>query len=314
MLTTSIRTRGPIATATVACVDGQEHRFTINSQGVITNPHHDPSEDDVIVSLGGRPSPCGQAVLAYRVARSAYRSLVGIEDIAVAPLTLAFGKLKGWRTSGECRNCPTWGSTTIGHSLSLEHQLESLGYAELIPAAKVMLRWMHRVGQVSQLPRNRAEVTNLLPSLPVEENSWIARTADLVTVSYIRQAHELTALAYSGIVPLRNVAGLSVQWLRELNSRMTSRGKARFKIYLEESTNAGETAVRILGPARNLPASEVARFLNAGIYSYIHTYVRNGVRPDQVITVYKSSSGSRPLAEFLKSGKTVRQAIAEVCS
>lgn len=301
----SVRTRNDTATFATSCLDGTEHRFTISLDGTVTNPHHDPEEDAVIEALGGALHPCGTLGRAYTAARVCFDALTGTHDVPGLKKT----QRRGWTDGTTCPSC----TRDARHLATPVHQAARLGTDR--HATLTLLRWLTRRNRVlnPDLHVNpiRAswrttsdglqEAFGDSPGVSSQLVSFRSLMLDsLVTPRYVSIAREIVGGSPKAVATLRNT-GVRVEWADELLRRTQPRALR----YAREHNSLLPTSI---GAARNVPAREVARYLNAGVTAHFHTYYTRQVTPQQVIAVYKATNGATTLADLLGT-YTVREAL-----
>lgn len=293
-----IRTRGPRAFISIACSEGQQHAFTIELDGSTTNDFHSPDEDAVIVALGGQPSACGTVMRIVSIVKQIHTARTGETDMP----NLRFRR-RGWYVRGT--EAPTGRSrhTTMAEATSVNFQLNAAGISpEYRRAANTLLRWIARNSAPAEHIYRRDQIEALGLTLPRWYTEHLVREA-LLTPAFITPAREIVGDKLQDIITLRD-KGITVQWLTELVAHLSPRAKRRAR--LNTSLLAG------LGGARNVNARLVARFVEHGIYSHIHTYIRASATPAQVLAVYKATNRERTLADLLDQGMTVTDAVRSV--
>lgn len=309
MSTITVRTRGTRATVTAACTDGHLHTFRIDLDGTVTGLAHDPDEDSVIAALGGQPSACGLALRLLAIARDLHAARRGDADM---PGLRFHSRSQSWRTASDvtCRGCEggaRW-QRTIAHASSLEHQMATAGIpATWLRAGATFARWIERHDTgfaATQLDvtrtgsrHERTQVKAAMLSVPFMAN--LERVFGLTTVTAGRTA--------------RNHYGLGTTWLATLSEHLTDATCAKIRARGGRRDRRSAITSQMLtsiSKARNVPAHIVARFLNAGVYAHLHTYIRAGVRPEQVLAVYRDTEGRTTLADLLGQGMSAADAIA----
>jgi hypothetical protein len=302
----AVRTRGPIASFTVTCTDGAAHAFTVTLDGTVTNTHHDPDEAAVMIALGGRPNPCGQALQVLDAARTVYNARTGQSDTPDARYT----NRRGWHTPTDCPACGTHGTAT--HINSLDHQLGVHALTDAQRAGDTLLRWMHRHGRPSTvLTTQRDYLTRGNPTIRSARRVYLNRY-DLTTVEFLTAGRALFGSDDRAVLALRR-NGISTQWLTALSRTLTPRGIdhiRRTHTQAEAGTGRPSPIERALIKARNVSPRTVADYLNAGIHSHLHTYARAHARPDQVLAVYAATNGTTTLADLLATGLSAPDAVA----
>lgn len=295
-----VRTRGTRAFVTVACSDGQPHRFSIELDGTSSNTFHAPDEDAVITALGGQPSACGTILRVFSIVRHIHAAQAGVRDIP----GLRYGTRRGWYQRNGIE-VPTRSGfrnhISMRQASSIPFQLNAHGIPhDYRRAANTMLSWIARNSE----PLIPIETNETLAALGVEVPARFTNYAlqwQLITPAFVTAAKDLVGPKIIKILELRQ-EGLTVQWITELAETLTARAKRRLR--------RRDGIARALGCARNLNPRLVARFLERGIYSHIHTYVRASATPDQVLAVFQASNGERTLATLLEQGMTVTDAVA----
>lgn len=291
----TVRTRGDLASFSLPCGD-TEHFFRADLAGNLFDSAHDADEAAVMVALGGRPHACGCAVQALHAARIAYKAAIGQEDNPSA----RFRRRTGW-TTGEtaCPSCSSY-NNSIEHINGVEHQLSVQGLQEYIPAAKNLLRWLHRRGENSTVLRTRQDFIQAFPR--DGRSPYLFGRRWFLTPEFIDLALQIVGDHYGQVEQMRR-NGIKIQWLRLLVTNLENDTKVKIS---NRNRPSG------LLKARNVDPLTVAKFLNAGIYDHIHTYARAHVRPEQVLAVFRATRGSKTLAEFLDEGLTAPQALASL--
>lgn len=292
-----VRTRGELATVVTTCADGAEHRFTITPDGVTSNTHHDADEDAVVIALGGAPSACGQAMLAFEAARTAHQAHQGIRDVK----GLRWTRRRGWTLTD-----------TLAGSLSDLSNARRVAQAKNLDsdyqhAADIMFRWLTRTRGESIIYSEANDLFADFPIFNTRQNRYLSGGQIrhlMLTKQFIDDARIVVGNDLQKVCHLRN-SGITTHWLHSLVSNLrprTARSLARH----------GEDLITALRGARNVEARVVAGFLNAGIYAHLHTYARAHARPDQVLTVYRATNGQTTLADLLGQGLGLTDAIRSV--
>jgi hypothetical protein len=291
----AVRARGDFAYFSLPCGD-TEHFFRADLDGNLFDSAHDPDEAAVMVALGGRPHGCGCAVQALHAARVSYKAAIGQEDNPLA----RFRRRTGWTTGAtSCPSCSSY-NNSIEHINGVEHQLCVQGLEEYIPAAKTLLRWLHRRGENSTVLKTRQEFMRAFPRDSRSPYSFGRRW--FLTSEFVDLALNIVGDHYGQVEQMRR-NGIKVQWLRSLVANLDNEAKVKISTRNRPSG---------LLKARNVDPVTVAKFLNAGIYDHIHTYARAHVRPEQVLAVFRATRGRKTLAEFLDEGMTAPQALASL--
>jgi hypothetical protein len=307
-MTVQVRTRHDKATITTLCTDGAEHRFTINIDGTITNSHHLEGEDDVIVALGGEPTMCGKAVIAYEAARDVHRAQLGVADVP----NLTWNRRRGWVIKNDhiCTGARCPGAHhDLAHVMKMRTQLHvrNLNGADFDRAGGTFLRWLNRVVSPATVYAKKADLIDAEGlSVPRRDRFYLGNTIAymVLTPEFVRLSKAVVGMNLSYNVSLRT-RGVTVQWLRTLVENLDARTLRKIRRH-------DEKMVAALSAARNVDPRAVAALLSAGVYSHLHTYVRAHARPDQVLAVYRATNGQTTLADLLDEGLTVHQAIQRV--
>lgn len=306
----TVRTRGNTAFFTVPCLDGETHKFTITTDGVITNPHHDAEDDAVILALGGQAHPCGLTTVAYRAARESFDAENGIRDVP----GLRYHNYR-WRDGGTDR-CPTGGcGPSIDHISSVKHRSVTLGAD--ITAARTLFNWLLRNNGIestvsARRVERRAELIALLSEHGLPPNGANQFLSNLITPAYLGAAlkivpdstHMSVRDRHQEILDLRN-GGITLDWIRTFAEHVSPGA-------VQNGMQAGRTYYKSLKHARNVDPIKVARLNNAGIVSHFYTYVKAGATPEQVLKVYKATNRTTALADLLNEGLSIPQAITRV--
>lgn len=292
-----VRTRGTRATFIVQCLDGDEHRFVMTADGTLLNTHHDPDEDAVIAALGGEPHPCGQALRAYQAALVSNNAATGTSDSSNARYT----RRKGWVEGGDCPSC-TRRVSTARHLHSTEHQAHVHGVPQLARQAETLRRWLERNTAARGPYRDLTDVTNDFPRITRSTRSRYLHVSrdDLLTRPFIATGTGDLGLPLSDVLALRR-NGITIQWLTELNARLTPTTRRALRRHLDNKMG-------VLIGARNISARKAADYLNAGIYAHLHTYARAEARPEDILAVYRADIPGT-LADLLQSGMTLHEAL-----
>jgi hypothetical protein len=291
--TTRVRTRGPRATIRTICADGAEHRFTIDIDGTVTNPHHDREDDAVIAALGGEPHPCARAETAYRAARTIHDSRAGRADDS------AMRRTRPYRRSQQPCPAPAHCSTIPEHVHSVVHQTNVADIPELLHPTRILLGWMERNDPTRTL---LAHAQILDPTQNVER--WQAEFSVVeahITAAFSTAARRLLGNQPDSILRLRR-DGTTIQWLAAVNGHVTNRTATRLRAHVNHAHLAFTLAA-----ARYQDPRKVAALLNGGVTSYLCTYVKANVTATQVHQVRARTGQS--LAHLLDQGVTLYDAL-----
>lgn len=303
--TTQARTRGDFASVTSVCTDGDRHRVRFTREEVIESVH-DPAADAVLAALGGQAHPCQRAVNAFTAARALRDAWTGVQDIPEASF-----RRSGWSHPHRCESSRC-SYPTLAHLTSPGHVA---GFFDAdVHTVSVLARWLMRAHEdatcapVSLGLVAGSQVLDRFEGFDLGDaraQSRLPRSIyDLVvSPAFAEVARPLLGADLPTIVQVR-AGGVRVEWLREVAQRVPARAARTAR---EANPNLGSA----LAKARNVPARTVADFLRAGIVSHFHTYHRFQVTPAQVLQVWHGSNQQRTLAQLLKDGWSVPQALQE---
>lgn len=308
MPTIRVRTRGPRATMTVACEGAQAapHRVIANLDGTIEfSAAHNAEHDAVMRVLGAPAHPCQKASQAYQAASAIYRALIGECD---SPDFYA-NQRHVLRSRNPCPSCPRWGGGDVSHFHSCSHQAHL--FETETNAVYTLLKWMVRnsaqrdsitsgmrpVIALETLVRNGVDPYSLSPAHFITEP--FLKAAVSLTPSHI-STYERTAFVRT----LRS-EGVKVQWLTNLIANLTPATLRRIKRSEPISAQA------IVG-ARNISSEKIARYINAGITANFYTYAKVDARPEDVLSVFRATGQQHTLAEDLREGVSIPDALSRL--
>lgn len=302
-----VRTRGSRATLIVPCAtpDAEPHRVLATLAGEMEfSAEHNAEHDAVMRALGAPAHPCQRAAQAFHAAHTIYRALIGESD---APDYYA-NQRRLLRSRTPCPTCPRWGSGDISHFHSCAHQAHI--HETDTNATYTLLRWM-----VRNTPRPELINGGMRPAIPVEtaarhgiEPYGLSPTL-FIAEPYLAAAVTLaprrsTARERTELVRTLRAGGITVQWLTRLVAHLTD-------ATLRRITRDPVSASALVG-ARNIPAEKVARYINAGITANFYTYAKVNARPEDVLTIYRSSEQRHTLADDLREGITIPDALSRI--
>lgn len=311
----SVRTRADRAVLTVQCTDVEPHRIIISSGGMMQFDHaHNAEHDAVMQALGAEPHACQQAASAYRDARDIYRAATGVADRDDLYLARRNSGTV-WQSRNPCHACAQWTYPSMS-SMALTH-LNSAGHLAAVnntseSAIRTLVRWMVRHSRRQHLFTREGEPT--LSASAIREFHLPARNPWphlWVTDDYLHAAAMFSFHAGGSENFIRHVRGLrtggvKVQWLTSVAAALTPRTRERI---VREPIS-----ISALIGARNLTPDKVARYINAGIRANYYTYARVNAQPEQVLAYYRATGERRTLADDLRSGITIPDALARISS
>lgn len=311
----SVRTRADRATLTVPCTDDTPHRIVVTSGGMMHfDSAHNPDHDAVMEALGAEPHPCQKAMHTYYAARDIYRAATGAadrDDLYLARRNAG----TVWQSRTPCQHCSRWtypsvASAALTHLNSPSHLAAVTDSSE--SAIRTLVRWMVRHSRRPDLFTRDGEPTLSRSAmgefrLP-ERNPWPHLW---ITDNYLHAAAALGLYGDSRDDFIANVralraGGVKVQWLTGLVNSLPQRTRDRLR-------NEPISVSALVG-ARNLAPEKVARYINAGIRANYYTYARVNAQPEQVLAYYRATGERRTLADDLRSGITIPDALARISS
>lgn len=304
----SVRTRGPRATMTVACegTPTEPHRVTVAIDGTIEfSAAHNAEHDAVMRALGAPAHPCQQASQAYKAATTIYRALIGECDSA----DFYANQRHLLRSRNPCPNCPRWGGVDVAHFYTPQHQAhlhETESHAVL-----ALLKWMVRnSAQRDSISARMTPVVSLDILTHHQVDPYAIIPAHFITEPFLKAAVALTPQDLSlydrtAFVRTLRTQGVKVQWLTRLVANLTPATLRRIKSREAISTKS------LIG-ARNIAPEKVARYINAGITANFYTYAKVDARPEDVLSVFRATEHQHTLAEDLREGVSIPDALARL--
>jgi hypothetical protein len=301
-----VRTRGARAFLQVDCASGADpHRVVATLDGDIEfSGEHNAEHDAVMRALGAPAHPCQRAAQAFRAADTIYRGLIGERD---APDFYA-NRLRLLRSRNPCLICPRWGSGDIAHFHSCVHQAHI--HDTDATATGTLLRWMIR--NSPHAARIGGGLRPIIPAAVAAAHGITLRglsPALGITEAYLAAAlafapRRANALERTELVRVLRQGGVTVQWLTTLVAHLTESTRQRIR-------REPVSLVALVG-ARNIAPEKIARYINAGITANFYTYAKVDARPEDVLTIYRGTERRRTLADDLRGGITIPDAIARI--
>lgn len=279
----TVTIRNNVASIQVLC--GEDiHTVTITRQGTIALPH-DREAEEIVTVLGGEPSPCYRVINSYHATVRMVKTVVGLCD----PPQMKWSNSCGWYSPVECDDCRTrssLGVRTIGHYNTPEHLAVAYnGYSTVISNLRDWVAETHHVNP-ALFNQVHPETRRIIQPFPIIGSFTLLSPDMLLTPRYITLAEKFVGEDPSAICELRE-KGITVEWLTEL-ARLVSDRKAR------RNFRRNRHIARAMIASRNIPASEVAAYMNAGVTSHYYTYAREHLSPIEArARSARSTSGTR---------------------
>lgn len=294
-----VRTHGDRAVITTTCHGGDTHQVRFTREVGVVDTVHDADADAVVAALGGHAHPCQVAINSFAAARACVDAYRGVRDF---PEVRVRGQQ--WTHPGTCAaGCS---GNDLQHFTSPPHA--AAHFSADPHAVQVLTRWLLRAHDPAQVAARRPRDTTPILALL---DGWVGNHSPtqlgqiiyhhMITPTYIHAARALTGADTRALLTLRR-GGCTVQWLQQVAAHTSPAAAARA---LDTNRLLASTLVK----ARNVPATAVAAYLNAGVTAHFYTYHTSQVSPAQVLQVWHGSDHQRTLAGLLKEGWTVPQAL-----
>ena len=301
-----VQIRGNAATITVLCERRETHHVRIRLDGLTPtfSTSHESDVDDVVAALGGALHGCARVKASMDAAIVMWQARMGVRDVPHS----RFFQYRGWQNDVTCEHC-------ISSGQSMSHLVDPIHLAQTYGGYKNVTQrlgqWIARRNGDETVMASFTDNYRSMAAAGVLDrmdrrrsvSSWAHRVPNgiLLTPAFVTAAGNIVGNDGEKIVDLR-VHGVRVEWVKQLSALVTPEA-ARY------ARSKNPTFGKSLYLARNASSSQVARYINAGIHTHLHTYAKLRVEPDDVIAVWKGSHGEASLADLLNAGVTIPEAL-----